>query len=87
VGSRVDARGLSEHGCLVVNPRAVAGRSDQRGAHGVQIGIYAACGVPGPQPLANYAINATPEQALRSNRALRPARVIAALGPLRMTVA
>jgi hypothetical protein len=76
---RVDARGLSEHGCLVVNPRAVGGRSDQRGAHGVQIRMYAACGVPGSQPLANYAINATPEQALRSNRALRPARVIAAL--------
>ena len=29
---------------------------------------------------SNYAINATPEQALRSNRALWPARVIAALG-------
>ena len=28
---------------------------------------------------ANYAINPTPEQALRSNRALLPARVIAAL--------
>jgi hypothetical protein len=28
---------------------------------------------------SNYAINATPEQALRSNRALLPARVIAAL--------
>jgi len=27
----------------------------------------------------NYAINATPELALRSNRALLPARVIAAL--------
>jgi hypothetical protein len=76
---RVDACGLSEHGCLVVNPRAVGGRSEQRGAHGVQVRMYAACGVPGPQPLANYAINATPEQALRSNRSLRPARVIAAL--------
>ena len=28
---------------------------------------------------ANYAINPTPEQALRSNRAVLPARVIAAL--------
>jgi hypothetical protein len=31
----------------------------------------------------NYAINSTPEQALRSNRAILPARVIAALGPMR----
>ena len=30
---------------------------------------------------ANYAINPTPEQALRSSRAMLPARVIAALGP------
>ena len=30
--------------------------------------------------LPNYAINPTPEQALRSNRAVLPARVIAALG-------
>jgi hypothetical protein len=28
---------------------------------------------------SNYAINPTPEQALRSNRAVLPARVIAAL--------
>jgi hypothetical protein len=28
---------------------------------------------------ANYAINSTPEQAIRSNRAVLPARVIAAL--------
>ncbi len=32
---------------------------------------------------SNYAINATPEQALRSNRAILPARVIAALGVFR----
>jgi hypothetical protein len=31
------------------------------------------------KPKSNYAINATPEQALRSNRAVLPARVIAAL--------
>lgn len=30
---------------------------------------------------SDYAINPTPEQALRSNRAVLPARVIAALGP------
>jgi len=29
--------------------------------------------------MPNYAINPTPEQALRSNRAVLPARVIAAL--------
>jgi len=32
-----------------------------------------------PALKSNYAINATPEQALRSNRAILPARVIAAL--------
>jgi hypothetical protein len=32
------------------------------------------------EPISNYAINPTPEQALRSNRAVLPARVIAALG-------
>jgi hypothetical protein len=32
---------------------------------------------------SNYAINPTPEQALRSNRAVLPARVIAALDFLR----
>ena len=31
------------------------------------------------EPRSNYAINPTPEQALRSNRAVLPARVIAAL--------
>ena len=32
------------------------------------------------EPRSNYAINPTPEQALRSNRSIQPARVIAALG-------
>jgi hypothetical protein len=32
------------------------------------------------KPKSNYAINPTPDQALRSNRAVLPARVIAALG-------
>jgi hypothetical protein len=32
------------------------------------------------KPKSNYAINPTPEQALRTNRAVLPARVIAALG-------
>ena len=36
----------------------------------------------GPGAISNYAINPTPEQALRSNRAVLPARVIAALGVL-----
>jgi hypothetical protein len=36
------------------------------------------------KPKANYAFNATPEQALRSNRAILPARVNAALGVLIM---
>ena len=35
----------------------------------------------------NYAINPTPELYLRSNRALLPARVIAALGPMKLFVA
>ena len=36
---------------------------------------------------SNYAINPTPEQALRSNRAILPARLIAALGPNMKSVA
>ena len=36
--------------------------------------------VSAPGPKANYAINPTPEPDLRSNRAILPARVIAALG-------
>jgi hypothetical protein len=70
VGSRVDARGLSAHGGVVVNPRAGSGRSDQRGACGVQIRRHAAFAVPGLQPLANYAFKPTAGLALRSYRCL-----------------
>ena len=78
--ARVDARELVEESRPVVCPRAeLAGGPPWRSLRG-QIRKFLLCVSIWSEAISNCAIKPTPEQAIRSNRALRPARLIAALG-------
>ena len=61
----------------------MGGRSDLRGKQVVKFARADMCACKVDEPPPNNAIKPTPEQALRSNRAVLPARLIATLGLLR----